>query len=149
MKDVWHEVLRDKHESFKWSLLIDTAIETVRKHKQDYLLSKYGVAEPSQRKINRGEINYDEPLFCSSKKPYNRLGTNGLERQIRLLGRSVGVENVHPHRFRRTFATKMINKGMPLEKVQMLLGHGSPETTMIYVNVSDKGLAYDFNRYID
>jgi hypothetical protein len=48
MKDVWHEVLRDKHESFKWSLLIDTAIETVRMYKQDYLLSKYGVAEPSQ-----------------------------------------------------------------------------------------------------
>ena len=103
----------------------------------------------TQRKTNHGEINYDEPLFCSSKKPYNRLGTNGLERQIRLLGRTVGVKNVHPHRFRRTFATKMINKGMPLEKVQMLLGHNSPETTMIYVNVSDKGLAYDFNRYID
>lgn len=103
----------------------------------------------TQRKINKGEIKYDEPLFCGAKKPYNRLGTNGLERQIRLLGRTVGVKNVHPHRFRRTFATKMINKGMPLEKVQMLLGHESPETTMIYVNVSDKGLAYDFNRYID
>lgn len=103
----------------------------------------------TQRKINKGEIKYDEPLFCSAKKPYNRLGINGLERQIRLLGRTVGVKNVHPHRFRRTFATKMINKGMPLEKVQMLLGHESPETTMIYVNVSDKGLAYDFNRYID
>lgn len=41
MKDVWHEVLRDKHESFKWSLLIDTAIETVRMYKQDYLLCKH------------------------------------------------------------------------------------------------------------
>ena len=51
MKDVWHEVLRDKHESFKWSLLI----ETVRKHKQDYLLSKYGVAEPSQRQPTRNK----------------------------------------------------------------------------------------------
>lgn len=48
MKDVWHEVLRDKHEIFKWSLLIDTAIETVRMYKQEYLLSRYGVAEPSQ-----------------------------------------------------------------------------------------------------
>lgn len=58
MKDVWHEVLRDKHESFKWSLLIDTAIETVRMYKQDYLLSKYGVAEPSQRQPvrNKNEI---------------------------------------------------------------------------------------------
>lgn len=55
MKDVWHEVLRDKHESFKWSLLIDTAIETVRKHKPDYLLSKYGVAEPSQRQPTRNK----------------------------------------------------------------------------------------------
>ena len=72
-----------------------------------------------------------------------------VERQIRLLGRTVGVEKAHPHRFRRTFATKMINKGMPLEKVQMLLGHNSPETTMIYVNVSDKGLSYGFNRYTD
>ena len=50
MKDVWHEVLRDKHESFKWSLLIDTAIETVRKHKQNY-----GVAEPSQRQPTRNK----------------------------------------------------------------------------------------------
>lgn len=61
MKDVWHEVLRDKHESFKWSLLIDTAIETVRMYKQDYLLSKYGVAEPSQRQPvrNKKEIQND------------------------------------------------------------------------------------------
>ena len=55
MKEVWHEVLRDNHESFKWSLLIDTAIETVRKHKQDYLLSKYGVTEPSQRHPTRNK----------------------------------------------------------------------------------------------
>ena len=82
-------------------------------------------------------------------KTFNKLCNNSVERQIRLLGRTVGVEKAHPHRFRRTFATKMISKGMPLEKVQMLLGHESPETTMIYVNVSDKGLAYDFNRYID
>lgn len=55
MKEAWHKVLRDKHESFKWSLLIDTAIETVRKHKQDYLLSKCGVAEPSQRQPVRNK----------------------------------------------------------------------------------------------
>lgn len=55
MKEAWHKVLRDKHESFKWSLLIDTAIETVRKHKQDYLLSKCGVAEPSQRQPTRNK----------------------------------------------------------------------------------------------
>lgn len=55
MKEAWHKVLRDKHESFKWSLLIETAIETVRKHKQDYLLSKYGVAEPSQRQAVRNK----------------------------------------------------------------------------------------------
>lgn len=55
MKEAWHKVLRDKHESFKWSLLIDAAIETVRKHKQDYLLSRYGVAEPSQRQATRNK----------------------------------------------------------------------------------------------
>lgn len=55
MTDVWYEVLGDKQESFKWSLLIGTAIETVRKHKQEYLLSKYGVAEPSQRQPVRNK----------------------------------------------------------------------------------------------
>ena len=55
MKEAWYNVLRDKHESFKWGLLIDTVIETVRNHKQDYVLSKYGVAEPSQRQPTRNK----------------------------------------------------------------------------------------------
>lgn len=63
MKDVWHEVLRDKHESFKWSLLIDTAIETVRMYKREYLLSRYGVAEPSQRQPKKKGIISDEGVI--------------------------------------------------------------------------------------
>lgn len=72
MKEVWHKVLRDKHESFKWSLLIDTAIETVRKHKQDYLLSKYGVAEPSQRQIKRRIKNESRKINRNTTKSISK-----------------------------------------------------------------------------
>ena len=102
-----------------------------------------------QRKENSGHLELDEPLFTSAHKPRVRLGISGVETDIRNLGDVAGVEKCHPHRFRRTFATRMIRKGMPLEKVQKLMGHVNTETTMIYVNVSDKGLAYEYDKYID
>lgn len=65
----------------------------------------------------------DNPaLFVSFKKPYNRLGINGVERRIRDLGRDSNIKKVHPHKFRRTMATTAIDKGMPIEQVQKLLG---------------------------
>jgi len=65
----------------------------------------------------------NEALFVSLIKPYNRLGISGIEIAIRNLGKKANINKVHPHKFRRTMATMAIDKGMPIEQVQKLLGH--------------------------
>ncbi len=65
----------------------------------------------------------NEALFVSLIKPYNRLGISGIEIVIRNLGKQANINKVHPHKFRRTMATMAIDKGMPIEQVQKLLGH--------------------------
>ena len=90
----------------------------------------------------------DNPaLFVSNNAPIRRLGANAHERRIRELGEKAGVEKVHPHRFRRTAATRAIDRGMPLEQVQQLLGHESIGTTMIYVNVDQNAVKLSHKKY--
>lgn len=75
----------------------------------------------------------DNPaLFVSTKSPHERIKKNGIEAILRRLGKVAGVTNVHPHRYRRTALTNAANRGMPLQDVQHLAGHASPDTTMIY-----------------
>ena len=75
-------------------------------------------------------IDNNEALFVSLIKPYNRLGISGIEILIRNLGKEANINKVHPHKFRRTMATMAIDKGMPIEQVQKLLGHIKIDTTM-------------------
>ena len=78
----------------------------------------------------------NEALFVSFIKPYNRLGISGIEIAIRNLGKEANINKVHPHKFRRTMATMAIDKGMPIEQVQKLLGHIKIDTTMEYAMVN-------------
>ena len=87
-------------------------------------------------------------LFVSFKKPYNRLGINGVERRIRELGRDANIKKVHPHKFRRTMATNAIDKGMPIEQVQRLLGHVQIDTTMQYAMVNQSNVKIAHRKYI-
>ncbi len=92
----------------------------------------------------------DNPaLFVSSKSPYNRLTRRGLEDIINRISNSAHVEHVHPHRFRRTSATDLLNAGMPIEQVQELLGHKSIETTRIYCTVSQEAVKHNHKRYMN
>ena len=84
----------------------------------------------------------DDALFVSIRKPYKRLTIAGLERIVKNLGKSAGVENCHPHRFRRTMATNVLRKGAPLEEVKELLGHSKLDTTMIYCTVSRENVKH-------
>lgn len=78
----------------------------------------------------------DNPaLFVSTKKPSERLSDKGIQAVLRRLGKVAGVANVHPHRYRRTALTNAANRGMPLQDVQIMAGHASPDTTMIYCTV--------------
>lgn len=93
--------------------------------------------------------NDDNPaLFVAFKKPYNRLGINGVERRIRELGREANIKKVHPHKFRRTMATNAIDKGMPIEQVQRLLGHVQIDTTMQYAMVNQNNVKIAHRKFI-
>ena len=73
----------------------------------------------------------DNPaLFVTLNDPHKRLKISGVEIRLRQLGRELKLERIHPHKFRRTMATRAIDKGMPIEQVQKLLGHQQIDTTM-------------------
>ena len=87
-------------------------------------------------------------LFVSFKKPYTRLGINGVEIRLKMLGEKSNISNVHPHKFRRTLATNAIDKGMPIEQVQRLLGHMQIDTTMQYAMVNQSNVKISHRKYI-
>lgn len=91
----------------------------------------------------------DHPaLFVSLQKPYNRLQISGVEIRLRQLGKKLGIPKVHPHKFRRTLATKAIDKGMPIEQVQRLLGHTQIDTTMQYAMINQRNVKVSHQKYI-
>ena len=79
----------------------------------------------------------DEHIFVSLLKPYKKLQISGVEIMIRQAGREAGVKNVHPHRFRRTFATTAWKKGMSIIDIKNLLGHKKLDTTQIYLDETE------------
>ena len=79
-------------------------------------------------------------LFVTLNAPYDRLKISGVEIRIRELGRMLNLEKVHPHKFRRTMATRAIDKGMPIEQVQKILGHSQIDTTMQYAIVNQNNV---------
>lgn len=91
----------------------------------------------------------NEALFVSKLKPYNRLQISGVEIVLRKLGKKIGVARVHPHKFRRTLATNAIDKGMPVEQVQKLLGHTKIDTTMQYAMVDQNNVKNSYRKYLD
>lgn len=95
---------------------------------------------------NRTDAN--PALFVSLLSPYDRLQISGVETMLRKLGRSLKMDKVHPHKFRRTVATRAIDRGMPIEQVQMLLGHKKIDTTMRYAMVDQRNVKDSHRRYI-
>jgi integrase/recombinase XerD len=87
-------------------------------------------------------------LFVSLNKPHERLGIGGVETRLRKLGRKLNINKVHPHKFRRTLATKAIDKGMPIEQVQKLLGHVQIDTTMQYAMVNQNNVKMAHRKFI-
>lgn len=91
----------------------------------------------------------DNPaLFVTLDAPYDRLKISGVEIRMRELGRSLSIPKIHPHKFRRTMATRAIDKGMPIEQVQKILGHSQIGTTMQYAIVNQNNVKASHRRYI-
>ena len=87
-------------------------------------------------------------LFVSLNAPYKRLQISGVEIRLRQLGRRLDMGRIHPHKFRRTMATRAIDKGMPIEQVQKLLGHSQIDTTMQYAIVNQTNVRVSHQKYI-
>ena len=90
----------------------------------------------------------DPALFVSLRTPFQRLQIGGVENMLRTLGRRLKLPKVHPHKFRRTLATSAIDKGMPIEQVQQLLGHQKIDTTMHYAMVKQQNVKLAHRKYI-
>lgn len=90
----------------------------------------------------------NKALFVSLSKPNSRLSIGGVEMRLRTLGKKAQIDKVHPHKFRRTLATMAIDKGMPIEQVQKLLGHVKIDTTMHYAMVNQTNVKNSHRKYI-
>lgn len=96
----------------------------------------------------RTRIDKNPALFVTLDAPYDRLKISGVEIRMRNLGRMVGLTRIHPHKFRRTMATRAIDKGMPIEQVQKLLGHSQIDTTMQYAIVNQNNVKTSHQKFI-
>jgi integrase/recombinase XerD len=99
-------------------------------------------------KYIKERVDLNTALFVSLNKPYKRLNINGAEIRLRELGKKLGIEKVYPHKFRRTMATRAIDKGMPIEQVQQLLGHQQIDTTLRYAMVNQTNVKNSHKKYI-
>lgn len=106
-----------------------------------FYLRRYLQTRSAEEGIN------DRPLFVTLDKPHDRLTVAGVQYMLRQLGQRAGVENVHPHRFRRTIATDLLNRGMPIEQVKEFLGHEKLDTTMIYCTVKEDSVRASHKKY--
>ena len=116
-----------------------------RKERTVYLNAK------AQRAIERylkTRNDNNEALFVTQTEPHERLKVSGVEIVVRNFGRKLGIENVHPHRFRRTCATFALRRGMPIEQVSEMLGHECLDTTRIYAITDQEQLKVNHQKYL-
>lgn len=95
---------------------------------------------------SRNDLN--SALFVTLDAPFDRLKISGVEIRMRRLGRALNMDKIHPHKFRRTMATRAIDKGMPIEQVQKLLGHSQIDTTMQYAIVNQANVKTSHQKFI-
>lgn len=87
-------------------------------------------------------------LFVTLNSPHTRLKISGVEIRVRNMGKSLGMNKIHPHKFRRSMATRAIDKGMPIEQVQKILGHSQIDTTMQYAIVNQSNVKASHQKFI-
>lgn len=93
-------------------------------------------------------VDDNKALFVSLIQPYNRLNISEIEIRMRTLGKKLNINKLHPHKFKRTLATRAIDKGMPIEQVQHLLGHQKIDTTLQYAMVNQNNVKISHRKYI-
>lgn len=130
-------IVRGKGSKERRTYLTDSAKFYLRR----YLQTRYKSENLSQEELQ------ERPLFVTLDRPYGRLTVPGIQYMLRQLGHQAGVSDVHPHRFRRTIATDLLNRGMPIEQVKEFLGHEKLDTTMIYCTVKTESVRASHRKY--
>lgn len=100
-----------------------------------------------KRYLNTRDDN-EPSLFVSTRIPHKRLTKEGVELIVKKIGKRAGVEKVHPHRFRRTLATDLVRKGVPIQDVARILGHSDLRTTQVYVSLDQETVKFNYNKAI-
>ena len=90
----------------------------------------------------------NKALFVTLKSPFERITIGGIETRLREMGKKLDISRVHPHKFRRTMATMAIDKGMPIEQLQRLLGHQKIDTTLQYAMVKQSNVKIAHRKFI-
>lgn len=98
------------------------------------------------RQYLNSRVDDTPALFAGVKAPYKRLTKEGIEYIVKTLGKKAGVSNVHPHRFRRTLATDLVRKGVPIQDVAQILGHSDLRTTQVYVALDQSTVKYHYSQ---
>lgn len=111
-----------------------------------FYLRRYLQMRCDAEAISQAELR-KRPLFATLDRPHNRLTVPGVQYMLRQLGRRASVEDVHPHRFRRTIATDLLSRGMPIEQVKEFLGHEKLDTTMIYCTVKSENVQASHRKF--
>lgn len=166
------ELMRDNCESVRDLAIIDLLASTGMRVGEMVLLNREDIDFTERECIVLGKGDKERPvyfdartklhlrqyldercdenpaLFVSLKAPYNRLNIGGVEVRIREMGQKLGIKKTHPHKFRRTLATTAIDKGMPIEQVQRLLGHQRIDTTMMYAQVKQNNVKIAHRKYV-
>lgn len=139
------ELTRLNREDIRWESDDVMVLGKGNKEREVYLNAR---AHLHLRQYLDSREDDNSALFVTARAPHERLTRAGVEYIIAGLGRVAGVENVHPHRFRRTAATDLLRMGMPIEQVQELLGHVKIETTRIYCTVTREQVRASHRRYM-
>ena len=100
------------------------------------------------QKYLKSRTDSNDALFVSLLSPFDRLQISGVEIRLRQIGKELNIAKVHPHKFRRTLATMAIDKGMPIEQVQHLLGHQSIDTTLQYAMVNQNNVKLSHQKFL-
>ena len=143
------EKLRDSCTSLRDLAMIDLLYSTGIRVGELVRLNIEDVNFESRECVVFGKGDKERRVYFDALlAPYNRLAISGVEIRLRKMGRMLNLKSIHPHKFRRTMATRAIDKGMPIEQVQKILGHSQIDTTMQYAIVNQNNVKMSHQKYI-
>ncbi len=144
------EILRDNCNNLRDRAMIDFLLSTGIRVGELVRLNIDDIDFSERECVVYGKGDKERKAYFDAKTKihYSRLTESGVELRLREMGKKLGVEKVHPHKFRRTMATRAIEKGMPIEQVQKILGHEQIDTTLRYAMVNQNNVKLSHRKYI-